>query len=402
MPPKYEELTTDYVSDENYDWKDFDLGVDLIAALEANDIMKPSAIQAMVLPHALANRNILARSKNGTGKTLAFLVPIINQIDPKSKNLQAIILSPTRELALQITTEAKKLCKHIPGVNVVATIGGFRSPAYDSSIIKSHGVQLLVATPGRIFDLISRGLVTVNKVKMVALDEADRLVADKNIFIEQFDKILRNIHKEHQIMLFSATYPQQTKVFADRFMPNVIQINNMSSLCLDGIKQYYAPVSAADNKLNGLYYLLSHLHIDQCIVFCNSIRRVEVLAKLLTEKGLSCGFTHSLQTQEDRNRIFHSFRENQNPRNLISSDLFARGIDVPSVNVVINFDLPNTSTTYLHRIGRSGRFARKAITISLVQPSELETICKFEQELDIEIEKIPMPINDDSEIHNYC
>jgi len=252
-------------------------------------------------------------------------------------------------------------------------------------------VHILVATPGRVLDLSNKGVADLSKCQTLILDEADKLLSPE--FQPLVEQIISFLPKERQILLFSATFPVTVKDFKDRFLKKPYEINLMDELTLKGVTQYYAFVEERQ-KVHCLNTLFSKLQINQSIIFCNSVNRVELLAKKITELGYSCFYIHAKMQQSHRNRVFHDFR-NGACRNLVCSDLFTRGIDIQAVNVVINFDFPKNSETYLHRIGRSGRFGHLGVAINLITYEDRFNLYKIEQELGTEIKPIP-PVIDKS------
>lgn len=223
----------------------------------------------------------------------------------------------------------------------------------------------------------------------MVMDEADKLLSPEMQAIVV--KLLKLMPPERQISLFSATFPVAVKSFKDRFLRKPYEINLMEELTLKGITQYYAFVEERQ-KVHCLNTLFMKLQINQSIIFCNSVNRVELLAKKITELGYSCFYIHAKMMQAHRNRVFHDFR-NGACRNLVSSDLFTRGIDIQSVNVVINFDFPKNSETYLHRIGRSGRFGHLGLAISLITYGDRFNLYRIEQELNTSIQPIPPEVD---------
>jgi len=346
---------------------------------------KPSPIQEETIPVALTGRDILARAKNGTGKTAAFVIPTLERINPKSTKTQALILVPTRELALQTSQVCKTLGKHL-GINVMVTTGG--TGLMDDIIRLNDAVHILVGTPGRVLDLASKGVADLSECPTFVMDEADKLLSPE--FTPVIEQLLSFHPKDRQVMLFSATFPMIVKSFKDKHMNNPYEINLMDELTLRGITQYYAFVEEKQ-KVHCLNTLFSKLQINQSIIFCNSTNRVELLAKKITELGYSCFYSHARMLQQHRNRVFHDFR-NGVCRNLVCSDLLTRGIDIQAVNVVINFDFPKNAETYLHRIGRSGRFGHLGLAINLINWEDRFNLYRIEQELGTEIQPIPQVI----------
>ena len=347
---------------------------------------KPSPVQTKAIPAILSGKDVLARSKNGTGKTGAYVIPCLNQVDPAVKKIQVLILVPVRELALQTSRIVKEL-GHSMKVTSMCCVGG-QSLAKDLYILR-NGVQVLVGTSARILDIAKREFCDLSSCKYVVLDEADKMLSED--FRPVVEELLPFLSKDRQMMLFSATFPAGVKSFTQEHMNNPVFINMMEELTLQGITQYYAFLEERQ-KVNALHTLFSKLEVNQSIIFCNSVRRVEILAKHIIDLGYSCFYIHSRMTPEDRNKVFHNFTQG-NARHLVCTDLFARGVDVQSVNVVINFDFPRSSETYLHRIGRSGRFGHLGLAVNFITESDKETFFTVEQELDTEIKPFPSEVD---------
>lgn len=369
------------------DFEDYYLKRELLMGIFEKGFEKPSPIQEAAIPIALAGRNILARAKNGTGKTAAFCIPCLERVDPSKKHIQCLVLVPTRELALQTSAVMRELAKHIAGLEIMVTTGGTR--LYDDILRLSNPVHVLVATPGRLRDLASKGVADLSKVDMVVMDEADKLLSID--FQPVIVEVVGWTSKDRQILLFSATFPVTVKSFKEKHIPDPYEVNLMDELTLKGITQYYAFLEERQ-KVHCLHTLFSKLDINQSIIFCNSTNRVELLAKKITELGYSCFYIHAKMLQSHRNRVFHQFRQGAT-RHLVCSDLFTRGIDIPSVNVVINFDFPRNSETYLHRIGRSGRFGHLGLALNLITYDDRHNLFRIEQELATEIKPIPPVID---------
>jgi len=237
--------------------------------------------------------------------------------------------------------------------------------------------------------LANKGVADLSRCFVLSFDEADKLLSPE--FQPICEQIIDFLPKERQIMLFSATFPMTVKSFKEKYLKKPYEVNLMEELTLIGITEFYAFVEER-HKVHCLNTLFSKLQINQSIIFCNSVNRVELLAKKITELGYSCFYIHAKMPQHHRNRVFHDFRQGL-CRNLVCSDLFTRGIDIQAVNVVINFDFPKNSETYLHRIGRSGRFGHLGLAISLITYEDRFNLARIEQELNTEIKPIP-PIID--------
>eukprot|EP00798_Chlamydomonas_sp_ICE-L_P002462 gene2462-12429_t len=379
--------TEDVTNTKGNDFEDYFLKRELLMGIFEKGFEKPSPIQEESIPIALAGRDILARAKNGTGKTAAFSIPVIEKIDTSKNEIQALLLVPTRELALQTAQVCKELGKYM-GVEVMVTTGG--TSLKDDIMRLYQTIHIIVATPGRILDLGNKGVAKLGNCKVLVMDEADKLLSIE--FEPIVEQLINFLHPERQIMLFSATFPVTVKQFKERWLKKPYIINLMEDLTLKGITQYYAFVEEKQ-KVHCLNTLFSKLRINQSIIFCNSVNRVELLAKKITELGYSCFYIHAKMLQSHRNRVFHDFR-NGLCRNLVSSDLFTRGIDIQSVNVVINFDFPKNSETYLHRVGRSGRFGHLGLAVNLITFDDRMNLYRIEQELGTEIKPIPPSIEE--------
>eukprot|EP00667_Euglena_gracilis_P005903 EG_transcript_5941 len=386
MPEKDKrQQTEDVTRTKGNSFEDFYLKRELLMGIFEKGYEKPSPIQEETIPIALAGRDILARAKNGTGKTAAFVIPCLEKVDPAKNTLQVLVLVPTRELALQTSQVTKELGKHLK-VEVMVTTGG--TSLKDDIMRLYNPVHILVATPGRVLDLANKGVANLSNCGLFVMDEADKLLSPE--FQPLIEQVINFLPAERQMLMFSATFPITVKEFRDKFLKRPYEINLMEQLTLKGVSQYYAFVEERQ-KIHCLNTLFSKLQINQSIIFCNSVNRVELLAKKITELGYSCFYIHAKMLQAHRNRVFHDFR-NGGCRNLVCSDLFTRGIDIQAVNVVINFDFPKNSETYLHRIGRSGRFGHLGLAINFVTYDDRFNLYKIEQELGTEIKPIPPQI----------
>lgn len=384
--PDRRERTEDVTATKGNDFEDYYLKRELLMGIFEKGFEAPSPIQEETIPIALAGRDILARAKNGTGKTASFLIPALERTEVGNEWIQALVLVPTRELALQTSQVCKELGKHME-VQVVVNTGG--TNLKDDIMRLYNTVHIVVATPGRILDLANKGVADLSKCTMLVMDEADKLLSPE--FQPLIEQIIRFLPEDRQILLFSATFPVTVKSFKDQFLRRAYEINLMDELTLKGVTQYYAYVEERQ-KVHCLNTLFSKLQINQSIIFCNSVNRVELLAKKITELGYSCFYIHAKMIQAHRNRVFHDFRSGLS-RNLVCTDLFTRGIDIQAVNVVINFDFPKNSETYLHRIGRSGRFGHLGVAINLITYEDRFNLYRIEQELGTEIKPIPPSID---------
>ncbi|CAH1758704.1 14916_t:CDS:10 [Entrophospora sp. SA101] len=398
LPPKdIRPQTEDVTATKGNEFEDYFLKRELLMGIFEAGFERPSPIQEESIPIALTGRDILARAKNGTGKTAAFVIPSLEKINTKKPKIQALLLVPTRELALQTSQVCKSLGKHM-GVQVMVTTGG--TTLKDDILRLSETVHIVVGTPGRILDLAGKGVADFSECPTFVMDEADKLLSPE--FSPIVEQLLGYFPKNRQIMLYSATFP-----LIEKYLVKPYEINLMDELTLRGVTQYYAFVEERQKVhcLNTLFSKnLPTNYIFILIYNCNyygyfnpplstslsipSSYVFELLAKKITELGYSCFYSHAKMLQSHRNRVFHDFR-NGVCRNLVCSDLLTRGIDIQAVNVVINFDFPKNAETYLHRIGRSGRFGHLGLAINLITYEDRFNLYKIEQELGTEIQPIP-------------
>ncbi|EXC06853.1 DEAD-box ATP-dependent RNA helicase 8 [Morus notabilis] len=358
-------LSRDVTATKGNEFEDYFLKRELLMGIYEKGFERPSPIQEESIPIALTGSDILARAKNGTGKTAAFCIPALEKIDQDTNAIQVVILVPTRELALQTSQVCKELGKHL-NIQVMVTTGG--TSLKDDIMRLYQPVHLLVGTPGRILDLAKKGVCVLKDCNMLVMDEADKLLSPE--FQPSIEQLIRFVPENRQILMFSATFPVTVKDFKDRYLQKPYVINLMDELTLKGITQFYAFVEERQ-KVHCLNTLFSKLQINQSIIFCNSVNRM---------------------LQDHRNRVFHDFR-NGACRNLVCTDLFTRGIDIQAVNVVINFDFPKNSETYLHRVGRSGRFGHLGLAVNLITYEDRFNLYRIEQELGTEIKQIPPHID---------
>lgn len=386
-PPKdRRKQTTDVTDTKGNEFEDFCLKRSLLMGIFEKGWEKPSPIQEASIPVALTGRDIIARAKNGTGKTGAYSIPLIESINKDLNKIQALVIVPTRELALQTSAICIELAKHT-GVKVMVCTGGTN---LREDILRFYeGTHAVICTPGRILDLAEKRVAKLEACKLLVLDEADKMLSSD--FRGMVDRVISYMPRERQILLYSATFPLSVEEFLRKNLRAPHEINLMEELTLKGITQYYAFVQEKQ-KVHCMNTLFSKLQINQSIIFCNSTQRVELLAKKITELGYSCYYIHAKMNQHHRSRVFHDFR-NGMCRNLVCSDLFTRGIDIQAVNVVINFDFPKNAESYLHRIGRSGRFGHLGIAINLITFDDRFSLQGIENELGTEIKPIPKIID---------
>jgi len=360
------------VSYESFD--SMGLPTNLLRGIYAHGFEKPSPIQQKAIVPIKNGNDILAQAQSGTGKTGAFSIGAMCHIDPELKKPQVLVLVPTRELAQQIEYVATHLGSYLP-LSVYSATGG--TPLNADLKALERGVQYIVGTPGRIYDLMHRNALQRQHIKVLIMDEADQMLEDR--FREQVMCILGlGFSKDTRVALFSATMPKEVVEFAENLLQNPMRILiPPEEVTLEGIKQYFVELQREDWKYEVLCDLYQQLNINQAIIYCNKRQKVEWLAEKMSAQGFPLSFIHGDMDVEERRRRMTDFRKG-GIRVLISTDLLARGIDVQQVSLVINYELPIQRENYIHRIGRSGRFGRKGVSINLLLPEEVKLMKDIE------------------------
>jgi len=361
----------------------------LLRGIYAYGFEKPSSIQKRGIMPILAGHDTIAQAQSGTGKTATFSISVLQKIDLSLKKTQALILAPTRELAQQIQKVVLALGDFL-SVTSHACVGGTR--VQDDVKVLRSGVQIVVGTPGRVYDMITRNVMNMSQVKLFVLDEADSML-DRG-FKEQIYDVFQHLPPSVQVCLFSATMPEEILDISTKFMRNPVRILvKRDELTLEGIKQFYVHVEREDWKFDTLCDLYETLTITQAIIYCNTRRKVDWLTGKMVQKDFTVSSMHGEMSQQDREHIMKEFRAGSS-RVLITTDLLARGIDVQQVSLVINYDLPGNRENYIHRIGRSGRFGRKGVSINFVTVDDERPLRELEAFYNTKIEEMPMDVAD--------
>lgn len=366
-----------------------DLKQNLLRGIYAFGFEKPSAIQQRAIVPCTTGRDVIAQAQSGTGKTATFSISILQRIDENEPNVQALVMAPTRELAQQIQKVMCALGDYM-NVKVLACIGG--TSIRDDQRKLEAGVHVVVGTPGRVNDMISRSVLQTNRIKMFVLDEADEMLSRG--FKDQIYEVFKTLPQEVQVVLLSATMPADVLDVTNRFMRNPIRILvKKEELTLEGIRQFYINVQKDEYKFETLCDLYDSVNVTQAVIFCNTRRKVEQLTEQMTKKQFTVSSLHGDMEQQDRNVIMREFRSGSS-RVLITTDLLARGIDVQQVSLVINYDLPSNRENYIHRIGRSGRFGRKGVAINFITDNDIRQLKEIESFYNTVIEEMPVSITD--------
>lgn len=371
-------------------WDDLDLHPNLLRGIYAHGFEKPSPIQSKSIYPILQGVDLIAQAQSGTGKTASFSIGALSRIDISDNSTQALIVVPTHELAHQITDVIKCLSNMMSGIRIKTIVGG-SSIDEDAQEMRNNTPHFIVGCPGRVYDMIKRRHINANKIKIVILDEADEMLSSG--FKEQVYNIFKYLNKNVQIVLFSATLPENIMQITNKFMRNPVKICvKKESLTLEGIKQYYIAVNDDREKYMTLKDLYQHISVSQCIIYSNSVKRVIDLYEAMKEDGFPVCCIHSNMTKMERENVFKEFRKGSS-RVLISSNVTSRGIDIQQVGVVINFDIPKDIHNYLHRIGRSGRWGRKGTGINFITRRDIPKLREIEQYYSTQIEELPSSFN---------
>lgn len=377
------EVISELVEYDSFD--NMELSEELLRGVYAHGFTVPSAIQKKGIMPIKNGRDLLAQAQSGTGKTGTFTIGCLSRVDLTLKAVQVLVLAPTRELSQQIEKVAKGLSQFMK-IGVHSATGG-TNLREDSRAI-DRGCQFLVGTPGRIYDLMDRNILKRDNIRVLVLDEADQMLEDR--FKEQVLCILnKGFPKETRIALFSATMDTPVREVADQLLSTPVKILiNPDAVPLDGIKQYYVQVDTEDWKVEVLADLYKQLTISQALIYCNSRKTAEKLAEKMAALGFPLCCIHGEMETADRKRRMDEFRAGET-RVMISTDLLARGIDVQQVSLVINYELPVEKESYIHRIGRAGRFGRKGVTINLLLKTEMSLMDELKSHYKFPVEEMP-------------
>lgn len=372
-------------------WEDLEhLDPNLLRGIYAYGFDKPSIIQQKSILSLFDKKDMIAQAQSGTGKTGAFSVGVLQNIDTSVKKVQAIILAPTRELAKQIHDVVSGLGVFMKTFKIQLLVGG-TSTDQDVSTLKNETPHVIVGCPGRVHDMIRRNHIRGSDVKMIVLDEADEMLSAG--FKEQVYNIFNFLNSSVQVCLFSATLPEELHALASNFLRNPVKILVKSEqLTLEGIVQHLIALEDDSHKYTTLKDIFNMISVTQTIIYCNSIKRVTDLTEAMVQDNFPVCCIHSGMEKSERDAAFRDFKGGKH-RVLISSNVTARGIDVQNVGVVINFDVPKDVHTYLHRIGRSGRWGRKGVAINFVTRWDIKKIKEFEVYYNTAITEMPSTIN---------
>ena len=377
-------------NEENLKFEELNVDEKILKAIGDMGFEEASPIQAKAIPVVLEGKDIVGQAQTGTGKTAAYGIPMLQSIDPKLKCVQAVVLCPTRELAIQVADEIRKLAKYMSSIKVLPVYGGQEIVRQIKSL--KTGVQIVVGTPGRVMDHMRRKTVKFDKVKMVILDEADEML-DMG-FREDMETILTQMPEERQTVMFSATMPKAIMDIARTFQNDAEVIKVVrKELTVENIEQYYFEVRSK-NKDEILSRLIDIYNPKLSVVFCNTKKQVDDLISELKGRGYFADGIHGDMKQAQRDRVMNDFRKGKTEI-LIATDVAARGIDVDDVDIVFNYDLPQDEEYYVHRIGRTGRAGRAGLAFSFVTGKEIYKLKDIERYCKTKIMARQIPSLDD-------
>ncbi len=359
------------------DFKEIITNTELLAAIESAGYTTPTPIQAQAIPAILAGKDLRASAQTGTGKTAAFILPTLQKLaanPSKGKGPRVLILVPTRELAMQVAKEAAKYAKNMPSMKTVCIYGGAPYPIQNKDLSRPY--EILVATPGRLMDHMERGRISFDRLELLILDEADRML-DMG-FIGPVEDIAAATPATRQTLLFSATFNKNVLGLSRRLLKNPEEITIAAEQARhDNIEQFLLNVDDLTHKYRLLEHYLEDEKVVQIIVFTATKRQADVLVDVLAEKGHEVEGLHGDMNQRQRSRTIEKLRRG-NLRILVATDVAARGIDVPTISHIVNFDLPNSPEDYVHRIGRTGRAGKSGIAIAFASPKDRHVVKEIE------------------------
>jgi superfamily II DNA/RNA helicase len=373
-----------------HDWDELQIEPSILRGIFAYGFEKPSPIQQRAIKPVIDGRDVIAQAQSGTGKTATFTIGALQRVNIAESSTQVLILSPTRELSTQTAKVISNIGSFMNGLKIQTLFGG--SVIEEVSSFSSKNIpHIICGCPGRVYDMMRRDRISSKSIKLIILDEADEMLSSG--FKEQVYNIFQNLNSDIQVCLFSATLPDGINIITDKIMRNPVKICvKREQLTLEGIAQYFIAVNDDREKYITLKDIFSFITLSHTIIYCNSIKRVQDLYEAMCEDGFPVCRIHSNMDKGDRDKSFNDFR-NGTSRVMISSNVTARGIDIQQVSVVINFDLPKCVHTYLHRIGRSGRWGRKGVGINFITRRDVVQIKRIEEHYSTKISEMPGDLN---------
>ncbi|XP_077506166.1 ATP-dependent RNA helicase 25E isoform X1 [Amblyomma americanum] len=394
--PEVKKPTGGYVSIHSSGFRDFLLKPELLRAIVDCGFEHPSEVQHECIPQAILGMDILCQAKSGMGKTAVFVLATLQQLDPIEGQVSVLVMCHTRELAFQISKEYERFSKYLPSVRVGVFFGGMNI-TNDEKVLKSSCPHVVVGTPGRVLALVRSRKLQLKHIKHFVLDECDKMLEQLDMR-RDVQEIFRSTPHEKQVMMFSATLSKDIRPVCLKFMqdPMEVYVDDEAKLTLHGLQQYY--VKLKDNEKNRkLFELLDLLEFNQVVIFVKTVQRCMALAQLLVEQNFPAIAIHRAMTQEERLSRYQQFKDFQK-RILVATNLFGRGMDIERVNIVFNYDMPEDSDTYLHRVARAGRFGTKGLAVTFVSDeTDAKTLNEVQDRFDVNISELP----DEIDISSY-
>lgn len=385
-----EELVFDSTEHVIHSWDELEIEPNILRGIFAYGFEKPSPIQQRAIKPVINGRDVIAQAQSGTGKTATFTIGSLQRVNIAESSTQVLILSPTRELSTQTSKVVSSLGNFMDGLKIQTLFGG-SSIEEGSSFSNRNIPHIICGCPGRVHDMMRRDRISSKSIKLIILDEADEMLSSG--FKEQVYNIFQYLNTDVQVCLFSATLPDGINAITEKIMRNPVKICvKREQLTLEGIAQYYIALNDDREKYTTLKDIFSHITLSHTIIYCNSIKRVQDLYEAMCEDGFPVCRIHSNMDKNERDKSFNDFR-NGTSRVMISSNVTARGIDIQQVSVVINFDVPKCIHTYLHRIGRSGRWGRKGVGINFITRRDIVQLKKIEEHYSTQINEMPAELN---------
>lgn len=385
-----------YVSIHSSGFRDFLLKPELLRAITDCGFEHPSEVQNECITQAIVGMDILCQAKSGMGKTAVFVLATLHLINPEVDNTLVLVMCHTRELAFQISKEYERFSKYMPNVRVNVFFGGM-NVANDEKTLKTRTPHIVVGTPGRVLALVKSKKLNLRHLKHFVLDECDKMLEQLDMR-KDVQEIFKATPHEKQVMMFSATLSKEIRPVCAKFMQNQLEVyvDDEKKLTLHGLQQYYVRLKDTE-KNRKLFELLDSLEFNQVVIFVKSIQRCVALRQLLVEQNFPAIAIHRAMPQEERLAKYQQFKDYQQ-RILVATNLFGRGMDIERVNIVFNYDMPEDSDTYLHRVARAGRFGTKGLSITFVNDDSDQKILNDVQErFDVQIPVLP----DEIEISSY-
>merc|ERR1719211_922743 len=381
-----------YVSIHSSGFRDFLLKPEILRAIVDCGFEHPSEVQHECIPQAVLGMDILCQAKSGMGKTAVFVLATLQQIEPMDGQVSVIVMCHTRELAFQISKEYERFSKYMSGIKVGVFFGGL-AISKDEEVLKGNCPHIVVGTPGRILALVRSKKLNLKTLKHFILDECDKMLEQLDMR-RDVQEIFRSTPHEKQVMMFSATLSKEIRPVCKKFMqdPMEVYVDDEAKLTLHGLQQHYVKLKDQE-KNRKLFELLDVLEFNQVVIFVKSVQRCMALAQLLIEQNFPAIAIHRSMPQEERLSRYQQFKDFQK-RILVATNLFGRGMDIERVNIVFNYDMPEDTDTYLHRVARAGRFGTKGLAITFVSDEQDAKILNEVQErFEVDITELPEEID---------